>query len=132
MFISGCNTSESNVKIPPAKIKTSDTQPREYLSITNTEYVNGTDANEGMIINVYTYDLQDKTLNKLTNLSYNSQYPLTVVSLANDTTYYSGADKNKGGQLFAYDMRTDEIETVFLQKEGFINNFTLISEPDEK
>ncbi|WP_434749899.1 hypothetical protein [Paenibacillus amylolyticus] len=103
---SGCINDKTNVKEPSVDIKKTVAKNREYLSITNTEYVNGTDSNDGMKMNVYTYDLQSKTLNKMADLPYNSQYPLTVVSLAEDATYYSGEGKNKGDELFAYDMKT--------------------------
>jgi hypothetical protein len=82
MLISGCSSGESSIKVPPPAIKPGEAQKREYLSITNTEYVNGTDSTDGMKMNVYTYDLQSKALDKMTDLPYNSQYPLTVVSLA--------------------------------------------------
>ncbi|MCM3173608.1 hypothetical protein [Paenibacillus sp. MER 99-2] len=112
ILISGCSNDATNVKKPSVDIKNTVSQSREYLSITNTEYVNGTDPNDGMKMNVYTYDLQSKALNKMTDLPYNSQYPLTVVSLAEDTTYYSGEGKSKGDELFAYDMKTQQVQQL--------------------
>ncbi|PZT55133.1 hypothetical protein DN757_13325 [Paenibacillus silvae] len=49
--------------------------------------------------------------------------------------FYFLGEKGNGNTergIYHYDMRTSEIETIFLQKEGFINNFTLISEPVSK
>ncbi len=112
IIISGCSSDATKVGEPSVGIKKTDAQNREYLSITNTEYVNGTDSADGMKMNVYTYDLESKALNKMTDLPYNSQYPLTVVSLAEDTTYYSGEGKNKGDELFAYDMRTQQVQQL--------------------
>ncbi|PYE49683.1 hypothetical protein DFQ00_105187 [Paenibacillus barcinonensis] len=118
LLISGCsnNDTRSNTQSPsvnsPLSTRFGVVQTHEYLSITNTEYVNGTDSNDGMKMNVYTYELQSKTLNKMTDLPYNSQYPLTVVSLAEDTTYYSGEGKNKGDELFAYDMKTRQAKQL--------------------
>ncbi len=106
IFLSGCTNNASHVIDLSTDIKNTVEQTHEYLSITNTEYVNATDPNDGMSIKVYTYDLHTKMLNKMTDLPYNSQYPLTVVSLAENTIYYSGEGKNKGDELFAYDMKT--------------------------
>lgn len=112
IIISGCSNETTKVREPSVDIKKTVEKNREYLSITNTEYVNGTDSTDGMKMNVYTYDLQSKALNKMTDLPYNSQYPLTVVSLAEDTTYYSGEGKNKGDELFAYDMKTQQVQQL--------------------
>ncbi|WP_366294100.1 hypothetical protein [Paenibacillus sp. AN1007] len=112
MLISGCGSSENSAASPPPQIKPSAAQTHEYLSITNTEYVNETDQSDGMTMNVYTYDLQTKALTKMTDLPYNSQYPLTVVSLADNTTYYSGTGQNKGDELFAYDMKTHQVKQL--------------------
>ncbi|MCM3133440.1 hypothetical protein M3629_11590 [Paenibacillus polysaccharolyticus] len=112
ILFSGCSSGERSIKVTPPAIKPGEAKTREYLSITNTEYVNGTDSADGMKMNVYTYDLESKALNKMTDLPYNSQYPLTVVSLAEDTTYYSGEGKNKGDELFAYDMRTQQVQQL--------------------
>ncbi|WP_315793411.1 hypothetical protein [Paenibacillus sp. BIC5C1] len=97
LFIAGCGPEE---------------EAHEYLSITNTEYVNGTDTDDGMIMRVYTYDLQTKALTKLSDLPYTSQYPLTVASLANDTIYYSGAGKDKGDELYSYDIQAQTTQQL--------------------
>lgn len=97
LFIAGCGPEE---------------EAHEYLSITNTEYVNGTDTDDGMIMRVYTYDLQTKALTKLADLPYSSQYPLTVASLANDTIYYSGAGKDKGDELFSYGIQAQKTQQL--------------------
>ncbi|QLG42763.1 hypothetical protein HW560_13565 [Paenibacillus sp. E222] len=31
--------------------------------------------------------------------------------------------------IYYYDLKTQEVEAIFLQKEGFINNFMLLSKP---
>ncbi|MDR9747449.1 hypothetical protein [Paenibacillus taichungensis] len=97
LFIAGCGPEE---------------EAHEYLSITNTEYVNGTDTDDGMIMRVYTYDLQTKALTKLSDLPYTSQYPLTVASLANETIYYSGAGKDKGDELYSYDIQAQTTQQL--------------------
>ncbi|MGV2881316.1 hypothetical protein [Paenibacillus taichungensis] len=97
LFIAGCGPEE---------------EAHEYLSITNTEYVNGTDTEDGMIMRVYTYDIQTKALTKLADLPYSSQYPLTVASLANDTIYYSGVGKDKGDELFSYDIQAQKTQQL--------------------
>ncbi|WP_269054800.1 hypothetical protein [Paenibacillus tundrae] len=97
LFIAGCGPEE---------------EAHEYLSITNTEYVNGTDTDDGMIMRVYTYDLQTKALTKLADLPYSSQYPLTVASLANDTIYYSGVGNDKGDELFSYDIQAQKTQQL--------------------
>ncbi|MFJ2044890.1 hypothetical protein ACIOBL_14860 [Paenibacillus taichungensis] len=97
LFIAGCGPEE---------------EAHEYLSITNTEYVNGTDTDDGMIMRVYTYDIQTKALTKLSDLPYTSQYPLTVASLANDTIYYSGVGKDKGDELFSYDIQAQKTQQL--------------------
>lgn len=97
LFIAGCS---------------SEKEAHEYLSITNTEYVNGTDTEDGMIMRVYTYDIQTKALTKLADLPYSSQYPLTVASLANDTIYYSGVGKDKGDELFSYDIQAQKTQQL--------------------
>ncbi|WP_339845464.1 hypothetical protein MKY42_24765 [Paenibacillus sp. FSL W7-1088] len=97
LFITGCSSGK---------------EAHEYLSITNTEYVNGTDPEEGMIMRVYTYDIQTKALDKMADLPYNSQYPLTVSSLADDIIYYSGAGKDKGNELFSYDIQAQTTQQL--------------------
>lgn len=97
LFIAGCGPEE---------------EAHEYLSITNTEYVNGTDTDDGMIMRVYTYDIQTKALTKLSDLPYTSQYPLTVASLANDTIYFSGVGKDKGDELFSYDIQAQKTQQL--------------------
>ncbi|MBA4533035.1 hypothetical protein E1B06_18150 [Brevibacillus laterosporus] len=45
--------------------------------------------------------------------------------------YYLGStskqDANKGRGIYYYDFATKKIEPVFLQENGFINNFMLVS-----
>ncbi|MEC0124565.1 hypothetical protein [Paenibacillus pabuli] len=113
LFVAGCSSEKQPVEeVNPTEVQTIGTQTHEYLSITNTEYVNGTDTNDGMIMRVYTYDIQNKALTKMADLPYNSQYPLTVASLAEDTIYYSGAGKDKGDELFSYDIKTQNIQQL--------------------
>lgn len=107
LFIGGCSSEKQAIeKVNPTDMQTIGPQTHEYLSITNTEYVNGKDTNDGMVMRVYTYDIHTKNLTKLADLPYNSQYPLTVASLAEDTIYYSGSGKDKGDELFSYDIKT--------------------------
>ncbi|MEK4273999.1 hypothetical protein [Paenibacillus sp. FSL R7-0026] len=107
LFIGGCSSEKPTIeKVNPTDMQTIGPQTHEYLSITNTEYVNGKDTNDGMVMRVYTYDILTKNLTKLADLPYNSQYPLTVASLAEDTIYYSGSGKDKGDELFSYDIKT--------------------------
>lgn len=107
-LITGCNSSGTGSNGQPEKSKTITTelQMGDYLSITNTEYVNGVDTNDGMVMRVYTYDINNKALTKVTDLPYTSQYPLTVFSLKEDKIYYSAAGEGKGDQLFVYDNKT--------------------------
>ena len=113
LFIGGCSSEEKAIEtVDSHKTQTNDTQTHDYLSITNTEYVNGTDTNDGMVMRVYTYDIQNKTLTKMADLPYNSQYPLTVASLAEDTIFYSGAGKEKGDELFSYNIKTEKIQQL--------------------
>ncbi|HWO74807.1 MAG TPA: hypothetical protein VNM69_02695 [Bacillus sp. (in: firmicutes)] len=104
----GCNSSGTGSNGQPEKNKTITTelQRGDYLSINNTEYVNGVDTNDGMVMRVYTYDINNKALTKVTDLPYTSQYPLTVFSLKEDKIYYSAAGEGKGDQLFVYDNKT--------------------------
>jgi len=39
-----------------------------------------------------------------------------------------GKEDNERG-IYYYDLKTHEVESIFLQKQGFINNFILLSEP---
>ncbi|WP_405153557.1 hypothetical protein [Paenibacillus sp. FSL K6-0108] len=113
LFIGGCSSDKQAIEeVNPTDMQTIGPQTHEYLSITNTEYVNGKDTNDGMIMRVYTYDIQTKTLTKMADLPYNSQYPLTVASLTEDTIYYSGAGKDKGDELFSYDIKTQKIQQL--------------------
>jgi len=113
LLVAGCSSEEQAAeKVNPTEVSTVDAQTHEYLTITNTEYVNGTDSNDGMIMKVYTYDIQTKTLSKMADLPYNSQYPLTVASLAEDTIYYSGVGKDKGDELFSYNIKTQNIRQL--------------------
>ncbi|MCP3776416.1 hypothetical protein NLX71_24530 [Paenibacillus sp. MZ04-78.2] len=104
----GCNSSSIGSNVPPEKSKTitAESQRGDYLSITNTEYVNGVDTDDGMVMRIYTYDINSKVLSKVDDLPYTSQYPLSVVSLKEDKIYYSAAGEGKGDQLFVYDNKT--------------------------
>lgn len=107
LLLEGCSSGKYQVKeVNPLEMTTIEPQVNEYISITNTEYVNGTDTSDGMIMNVYTYDFHTKSITKTAELPYNSQYPLTVASLADDTIYYSGSGEGKGDELFSYDLKT--------------------------
>jgi hypothetical protein len=113
LFIGGCSSEKKAIEeVNPTDMQTIGPQTHEYLSITNTEYVNGKDTNDGMIMRVYTYDIQTKALTKIADLPYNSQYPLTVASLPEDTIYYSGSGKDKGDELFSYDIKTQNTQQL--------------------
>ncbi|SCW80334.1 hypothetical protein SAMN04487970_105131 [Paenibacillus tianmuensis] len=94
----GCNSSSTRSNVQPEKSKTitAELQRGDYLSITNTEYVNGVDTDAGMVMRIYTYDINNKVLSKVDDLPYTSQYPLSVVSLKEDKIYYSAAGEGKG------------------------------------
>ncbi|MEC0333874.1 hypothetical protein P4H42_30370 [Paenibacillus macerans] len=78
----------------------------DYLSITYTKYTNGTDTNDGMTMEVYSYELNSKKLTKVTELPYTSQYPLTSASLPEQKIYYSGEGEQDEDELFVYDLKT--------------------------
>ncbi|WP_226002332.1 hypothetical protein [Paenibacillus sp. BJ-4] len=84
----------------------------QYLSMTYTEYVNGKNADQGMVMRVMTYDLNSKKLTKLADVPYTSQYPLSVVSLPDHKIYYSADVDDKGDQLFSYDLNTKKTEQL--------------------
>lgn len=84
----------------------------QYLSMTYTEYVNGKNADQGMVMRVMTYDLSSKKMTKLADVPYTSQYPLSVVSLPDHKIYYSADVGDKGDQLFSYDLNTKKNEQL--------------------
>ncbi|MDQ0492459.1 hypothetical protein [Paenibacillus brasilensis] len=84
----------------------------QYLSMTYTEYVNGKNSDQGMVMRVMTYDLNSKKLTKLSDVPYTSQYPLSVVSLPDHKIYYSADVGDKGDQLFSYDLNTKKTEQL--------------------
>ncbi|WP_255305261.1 hypothetical protein [Paenibacillus sp. Mc5Re-14] len=84
----------------------------QYLSMTYTEYVNGKNADQGMVMRVMTYDLSSKKVTKLADVPYTSQYPLSVVSLPDHKIYYSADVGDKGDQLFSYDLNTQKNEQL--------------------
>ncbi|MDP1513414.1 hypothetical protein Q8I65_25130 [Paenibacillus ottowii] len=92
--------------------KTALTGQGQYLSMTYTEYVNGKNADQGMVMRVMTYDLSSKKMTKLADVPYTSQYPLSVVSLPDHKIYYSADVGNKGDQLFSYDLNTKKNEQL--------------------
>ncbi|MBM7107343.1 hypothetical protein [Brevibacillus laterosporus] len=93
----------------------------DYLSITYTEYANGKDTTDGMVMRVMSYDLQSKVMAKLADIPYTSQYPLSVVSLMDNKIYYSADVQDKGDQLFSYDLQSKKTEQ--LSKELFAINY---------
>lgn len=102
----GCNSeSQKIVELNPDSTIEVNQENKDYLSITNTEYVNGKDTADGMVMKIYTYDIQSKTLTERGQLPYNSQYPLTFVSLDENTIYYSAAEDDKD-ELFSYNIDT--------------------------
>lgn len=84
----------------------------QYLSMTYTEYVNGKNADQGMVMRVMTYDLSSKKVTKLADVPYTSQYPLSVVSLPDHKIYYSAGVGDKGDQLFSYDLNTKKTNSL--------------------
>ncbi|MEK5164772.1 hypothetical protein NYE69_20865 [Paenibacillus sp. FSL R5-0527] len=84
----------------------------DYLSITYTKYTNGTDTNDGMTMEVYSYELNSKKLTKVTELPYTSQYPLTSASLPEQKIYYSGEGEQDEDELFVYDLTTKSSKQI--------------------
>ncbi|MEK5645924.1 MULTISPECIES: hypothetical protein [Paenibacillus] len=77
-----------------------------YLSITYTQYVNGKDTNDGMVMRSMIYDTHTKEIKKLGDIPYTSQSPLSVVSRSENKLYYSADVGRDGDQLFSYDLNT--------------------------
>jgi hypothetical protein len=100
----------------------------DYLTITNTEYVNGKSPEGGMVMRVYTYDLASGKLAKVNDVPYTSQYPLTVVSKADHKLYYSADVDDKGDQLFAYDLLDRKTEQ--LSNDLFAINHIIPTTPE--
>ena len=74
-----------------------------YLSVLVTSY----DTNETMIMDVNYLDAANKNVEKVAQINYTSQYPLSVYDKKHDIVYYSArVDDNdtKGDQLFSYDI----------------------------
>ncbi|MDP1510569.1 hypothetical protein L8C07_08500 [Paenibacillus sp. CMAA1739] len=92
--------------------KTTPVGQGQYLSMTYTEYVNGKNADQGMVMRVMTYDLSSKKMTKLADVPYTSQYPLSVVYLLDHKIYYSADVDDKGDQLFSYDLNTKKTEQL--------------------
>ncbi|WDZ54707.1 hypothetical protein [Paenibacillus polymyxa] len=92
--------------------KSAPVEQGQYLSMTYTEYVNGKNTDQGMVMRVMTYDLNSKKLTKLADVPYTSQYPLSVVSLPDHKIYYSADVGDKGDQLFSYDLNTKKTEQL--------------------
>ncbi len=92
--------------------KTTPVGQGQYLSMTYTEYVNGKNADQGMVMRVMTYDLSSKKMTKLADVPYTSQYPLSVVYLPDHKIYYSADVDDKGDQLFSYDLNTKKTEQL--------------------
>jgi len=63
-----------------------------------------------MVMRIYLYELATKTISKIEDLAYTSQYPLSVVSLSENKIYYSADVSDKGDQLFAYHIETKRTE----------------------
>ncbi|WP_246329079.1 hypothetical protein [Brevibacillus halotolerans] len=122
LLLSGCMEQTVNQK---SQIMTSQNEKKynhgDYLSITYTEYVNGKDTTNGMVMRVMSYDLQSKRMTKLADIPYTSQYPLSVVSLMDNKIYYSADVQDKGDQLFSYDLQSKK--TQQLSNELFAINY---------
>ncbi|MEK5164774.1 hypothetical protein NYE69_20875 [Paenibacillus sp. FSL R5-0527] len=108
----------SLVSCSPTYSKISDKSPdknidlSDYLSITYTKYTNGTDTNDGMTMEVYSYEIGSKKLTKVTELPYTSQYPLSSASLPEQKIYYSAEGERDEDELFAYDLKTQSSEQL--------------------
>ncbi|MDR0268667.1 hypothetical protein [Paenibacillus sp.] len=83
-----------------------------YLSITYTEYVNGKNIDNGMVMRSMIYDLHTKEIKKLTDIPYTSQSPLSVISKTDNKVYYSADGGGKGDQLFSYDLTSHKEEKL--------------------
>ncbi|KAF6563506.1 hypothetical protein G9G63_13985 [Paenibacillus sp. EKM202P] len=92
--------------------KSAPVEQGQYLSMTYTEYVNGKNTDQGMVMRVMTYDLSSKKMTKLADVPYTSQYPLSVVYLPDHKIYYSADVDDKGDQLFSYDLNSKKTEQL--------------------
>lgn len=122
LLLPGCT--EPTVNSVPQTKTTQDkkmNKQSDYLSITYTEYVNGQDSTNGMMMRVMSFDLQSKVMTKLADIPYTSQYPFSIASLMDNKIYYSADVQNKGDQLFAYDLQTKKAEQ--LSDELFAINY---------
>ncbi|AET58077.1 hypothetical protein HPL003_06570 [Paenibacillus terrae HPL-003] len=117
-LLSACSTSSvpSTQSVPPKEIQSGGravpAEQGQYLSMTYTEYVNGKNADKGMVMRVMTYDLSSKKMTKLADVPYTSQYPLSVVSLPDHKIYYSADVDDKGDQLFSHDLNSKKTEQL--------------------
>ncbi|GKS13947.1 hypothetical protein YDYSY3_49470 [Paenibacillus chitinolyticus] len=119
--------SPKTVSTPSSKEKTVQD---DYISLTNTEYVNGVDSKDGMVMKIYSYGITDKKLTNAGNLPYTSQSPLSFLSLTDGSIYYPAAsDTQKGDQLTVYRLSTAATER--LSSDLFAINFILPT-PDNR
>lgn len=81
-----------------------------YLSITATGESSDPAHQTGLASGVYTYDINTKQLDHITEIEYASQYALTAYDRARNTVYFSErvylTEENYGDQLFAYNLTT--------------------------
>ena len=83
------------------------------MSVLVTSY----DTNETMIMDVNYLDAANKNVEKVAQINYTSQYPLSVYDKKHDIVYYSArVDDNdtKGDQLFSYDISNNPYEKSLL------------------
>ncbi|MWV46338.1 hypothetical protein GRF59_22295 [Paenibacillus sp. HJL G12] len=114
LFLSSCsNTSDPINQTTTGTVEEKSTMSvSPYLSITYTEYVNGKNTDNGMVIRSMIYDLITKETKTLANIPYTSQTPLSVISKAENKVYYSAGEGNKGDQLFSYDLTSHKEEKL--------------------
>lgn len=78
----------------------------KYLSITFTHV---TDEEDKFIMNNYSYDFKNKTIQKNASFEYNAQYPLTYYDKDNHKVYYTKrVGDSHNDEIYAYDCNTKE------------------------
>ena len=85
---------------------TSNNHIDKYLSITFTHV---TDEEDKFIMNNYSYDFKNKSVQKNASFDYNSQYPLTYYDKDNHKVYYAKrVGDSHNDEIYAYDCDTKE------------------------